>query len=231
MNQALNIEASKGGDLSLVDLIVYFAFSLLGLSLLVYNGLDNKKRVVTYVSYDQYRVAEASIADNIPLENLVMRESAPIDPVRAPTLDLPVKSMSEITAWASNVAVGLFSVDFMNYFQQVSEMRPFFTESGWAAMNTAMRDSGWVSSLIESKLRCTSVLSGPPIVVNHGIRGDAYAWVINFPLLVTYESASERRKETRVFTLAVKRIAADFDKGQAGIAIDSFITSAESGLL
>ena len=46
-----------------------------------------------------------------------MRENAPVDPVRAPTLALPVKSMSEITAWAANVAVGLFSVDFMNYFQ------------------------------------------------------------------------------------------------------------------
>ena len=57
MIQTVNIKTSKGDDLSLVDLIAYFAIALLVMSIIVYNGVDNQKRVITYVSYDQYRVA------------------------------------------------------------------------------------------------------------------------------------------------------------------------------
>ena len=96
-------------------------------------------------------------------------------------------------------------------------------------MNNALRDSGWAADLVEKKLSVTAVLKGTPIVIRHGVLNGAYSWVINFPLLVSYESASETRKETRAFTLTVKRVDADYGAGQAGIAIDSFVTGIGDG--
>ena len=148
---------------------------------------------------------------------------------KAIPLALPVKSIDEILGWSTQVAVQLFTLDFFKLDAQVDELRPYFTESGWNALILALKGSGWAASVIEKKLSVTSVVSGPPIILKHGILDGAYSWVINFPLLVTYEGASSKRTETRVFTITVRRINADYMSGQAGMAIDSFVTSADGG--
>lgn len=199
----------------MLDLSLWASLGLLVLSGLVYYGTGFETEYnVSVAADDYYRSANGDVV-NVELRNPVSRTDI---------LPLPVKSVSEIVAWTSQVAVQLFTVDFFNIDEQIQTLRPFFTESGWVAMNAALRDSGWVASLVEKKLSVSAVLQGSPSVLRHGVLNGAYSWVINFPLLVTYESASERRKETRVFTLTVRRVAADFASGQAGIAIDSFVT-------
>jgi len=148
---------------------------------------------------------------------------------KAIPLALPVRSIDGILSWGTQVAVQLFTLDFFKLDQQVDDLRPYFTERGWAALIDALKGSGWAASVIDKKLSVTSVVSGPPIVLKHGVLDGAYSWVINFPLLVTYEGASSKRSETRVFTITVKRIQADYMSGQAGMAIDSFVTSADGG--
>ena len=203
------------------DLLLYGAIGLMCINFLVYLGVDVFPQISTNTLNDGYSVSEGASTD---LTNAVMIQDSGPKMSQASTLPLPVKSQSEVTSWAAMVAVQLFSVNFFRYNQQVMEMRPFFTDSGWSAMTNALSSSGWVDTLINSKLSSTAVLSGTPIVTKHGMLDGAYTWVVNFPLLVTYESASETRKEKRVFTLTVKRIEADYEKGQAGIAIDSFRT-------
>jgi intracellular multiplication protein IcmL len=148
---------------------------------------------------------------------------------KAIPLPLPVKSMDEVLSWSTQVAVQLFTVNFFKIDSQIGELRPYFTSSGWDALNSALIGSGWAAGMVEKKLSSTAVVSGPPIVVRHGVLDGSYSWVINFPLLVTYEGASEKRSEDRVFTVTVRRINADYASGQAGMAIDSFVTKASGG--
>jgi|AntRauTorckE5430_2_1112549.scaffolds.fasta_scaffold00008_26 intracellular multiplication protein IcmL len=206
---------SKAGIMQMLDGALWASLALLAFSVLLYFGSGFKQEYLVSVVKDNYYRTEVGDVITVHSKN-------PIN--RTDMLELPVKSVSEIVDWASQVAVQLFTVDFFNIDSQINELRPFFTEPGWVAMNAALRDSGWVASLVEKKLSVSAVLKGSPSVLRHGMVNGAYAWVINFPLLVTYESASEQRKETRVFTLTVTRVDADYSKGQAGIAIDSFVT-------
>lgn len=200
----------------LLDVGLWTSFSLLLMSTVLYFSVDQGQQFLVSIVKDNYYRSDNG--DVVSVEN---RE--PI--ARTDVLELPVKSVSEITAWSSQVAVQLFTVDFFNIDAQISKLRPFFTKPGWEAVTEALRSSGWAASLKEKKLSASAVLQGPPSVLTHGVENGSYRWVINFPLLVTYESASEQRKETRIFTLTVRRVDADFGAGQAGIAIDSFITS------
>lgn len=136
-------------------------------------------------------------------------------------LPLPVKSIDEVAQWSARVAVQLFSVDFFAYEKHFSEMKGFFTDSGWSSMQEAIYGSGWLGSLIDKKLTSSAVLTGTPIVLKHGVLNGFYTWVFNFPVLLTYESASQKVQERRVFTVTVRRVPSDFSKGQAGIAIES----------
>lgn len=146
-------------------------------------------------------------------------------PVPTAAMSLPAKSVDDILTWSTMVAVQLFTLDFFKAEQQINGAKSYFTDEGWVALNSALKGSGWLSSVIQNKLSVTSVLKESAIVLKHGVLNGAYSWVINFPLLVSYESASESRVETRIVTLTVRRIDADYERGQAGIAIDSFVTN------
>lgn len=202
------------GTMQFLDAALWASLLLMLFSLAAYFGADYERGLLISVVKDDYSMVNGEPA-NIQVRNQITRTEI---------LDLPVKSVSEIVDWASQVAVQLFTVDFFNIDSQINELRPYFTKSGWIAMNEALRESGWVDSMKEKKLSVSAVLQGPASVLRHGVVNGSYAWVVHFPLLVTYESASENRQETRVFTLMVTRVDADYAAGQAGIAIDSFVT-------
>lgn len=194
---------------------------LLMLSALCYYGVGFESAYNVAVVKDNYYRSEAG---NI----LPVKIKDPV--VETDILELPVKSVSEVVAWASQVGVQLFTVDFFNIDDQINSLREYFTPDGWRAMDEALRRSGWAASLVEKKLSTTAVLQGPPIVVRHGVLNGSYSWVVNFPVLVSYESASEVRKETRFIALTVRRVDADYSSGQAGIAISSFVADVGSAI-
>ncbi len=139
-------------------------------------------------------------------------------------LEVPVKSMIEVGEWAARVCTDLFTVDFFSYEGHFANMKNFFTDKGWESISEALYQSGWLNELIEKKLTASAVLVGTPVILNHGPLGGYYNWTFEFPLLVSYESASERGvKERRALQVQVRRIPTDFSQGQvkAGIAIES----------
>lgn len=182
---------------------------------------DAASLVTPSVVKDNYRVLPDGEPEFVDLEGRQIEQAIP--------LPLPAKTVNDIVAWTTMVGVQVFTLDFFQAEKQLQKSRPYFTKEGWDAMMTALNESGWLSSVKEKKLSVTSVLKEPASVLKHGVLDDAYTWVIHFPLLVSYESPSESRVETRTFTLRVKRIKADFSSGQAGIAIDSFVSAAEAG--
>ena len=169
----------------------------------------------------------ATIADNYYINDVEGPIVANVSqkPIPTAAMSLPAKSVDDILDWSTMVAVQLFTLDFFKADQQINSAKPYFTDNGWRALTGALKGSGWLSSVMEKKLSVTSVLKDSAIVLKHGVLNGAYSWVINFPLLVSYESSSESKVETRVVTLTVRRIDADYARGQAGIAIDSFVTN------
>jgi intracellular multiplication protein IcmL len=216
-----------GNALFFLDVSVLAAVSLLAFGLFFYaksgtyvsNILDVSGTVKTMIVKDDYYVSEKTGPVLVNVK----------DPIQATIpLSLPVKSINDIVAWTTMVAVQLFTIDFFQVDAQLNQMKPYFTNDGWEALQAALKGSGWMASVVGKKLSVTSVLNGAPTILKHGVLNGAYSWVINFPLLVSYEGASESRVERRVFTLTVRRISADFSSGQAGIAIDSFVTTTGS---
>src|SRR3989344_138981 len=140
---------------------------------------------------------------------------------------IPMHSLSEpmvttnfLLEWASLAVRAAYNLDFVNYQTQLSQARTYFTDQGWSAFMAALNASGILSTIQNQKLQATAVGTGSPIVLQREIISGRFSWVVQLPLLVTYVSASETRKQQLVITLTIMRVST-LDTAQ-GILINDF---------
>jgi intracellular multiplication protein IcmL len=112
---------------------------------------------------------------------------------------IPIVSMKEpnlsdaaLLQWTTQAVVRAFSYNYVNYREALQSLRDDFTELGWKHFTTELNDSNNLSSVIHKKLIVSAVPTGVPVIVEQGVRKGVYVWKVQFPLLVTYESPSER---------------------------------------
>lgn len=144
-----------------------------------------------------------------------------IVPIQA--LSEPTVTSNYIMQWAALAVRAAYNLDFVNYQTQLQGAAPYFTADGWNAFNNALTGAGVLGSLQTNKLIMSAVVSESPIVLDRAIIGGRYTWHVQVPLLVTYSSASENKKQTIIVTLTIMRVSS-LDTPQ-GIQINNFSES------
>lgn len=125
-----------------------------------------------------------------------------------------------ILRWASKAATLGYSFDFVNYRKQMDEVRPYFTDHGWADYQSSL--SGPLSSIVQKQLIVTSVVNGTPVISNQGpLPGIDYAWRVQIPFLVTYQSSSSSTQQKYYVILTIVRVPTSTNP--QGIGIDQFV--------
>lgn len=135
--------------------------------------------------------------------------------------DLPNLLPETILNWAMKAATIAYTYDFNNYNVQLTTARPYFTQAGWDGYQQSV--SGLIDTVTKNKLFVNGVVAGAPVISNEGPLGDAeYAWEVQIPFLVAYQSASEVPYQRNYFVvLTIVRVPTS-DNPQA-IGIDQFI--------
>lgn len=150
--------------------------------------------------------------------------------IRLTSLSTPALSQAELVQWASRVAVAAYNYDFVNYRTNFNKLRDDFTASGFNQFTTALRVSGGIEKVLDEKLRVTAVATGAAIIVDQGIVGGHYAWKIQVPVLVTYESASgETERRPVIIELIITRVSTL--ETPKGIAVTHFFTRNTAGTM
>jgi intracellular multiplication protein IcmL len=122
-------------------------------------------------------------------------------------LDKPNQADSAILQWANQAAIATFTYNFVNYQNELQSASRYFTRSGWGQFLTALRNSGNLDMVKSKKLIVSAVATRAPVILQKGPLGGRYAWRIQMPILVTYQSASEFRQQNNVVTILVKRVS------------------------
>lgn len=144
-------------------------------------------------------------------------------------LNSPYQSDAAVLQWASTAAVEAFSYDFVNYRAKLQSLSGNFTKEGWQQFMSALSDSNNLAAVRAKKLIVSSVVKRAPVILEKGILPgtNRYAWKIELPLLVSYQSASEFEQNERVILLTVNRVSTlNFPRG---IGISQFIVKQELG--
>jgi len=133
-------------------------------------------------------------------------------------LDQPNLSPNTLVQWATQASTAAYTFNFVNYREAFQYARGFFTTEGYNNFIKALSDSRNLEAVKEKKLVVSSVPTGVPVIVNEGKIGDRYAWQVEMPMLISYQSATEViRQDIKLSLLVVRVPTLDSPRG-VGIA-------------
>lgn len=136
------------------------------------------------------------------------------------SLSMPVVTNHYIIQWAENAARKAYSLNFVDYQQQLQAASRYFTPQGWRAFQAALKTSGLMKNVLANKLTMSAIVYKPPVIVTRLVINGRFTWRIQVPLLITYTSASGQTKRSFVVTMDVMRMPViEIAKG---IAINNF---------
>lgn len=142
-------------------------------------------------------------------------------------LNAPNQSDSAILQWANQAAIATFSYNFVNYRSELVAASGFFTAEGWDQFISALGASNNLEAVKAKKLVVSAVATSAPVILQKGVLNGRYAWRIQMPILVTYQSASEFSQQTLNVTMLVTRV--DTLNSPRGIGIAQFVSAPATG--
>jgi len=136
-------------------------------------------------------------------------------------LNEPNQSDSAVLQWANQAAIAAFTYNFVNYRSELQASSGFFTAEGWTQFLNALQDSNNLEAVKAKKLIVSAVATRAPIILQKGMLGGRYAWRVQMPILVTYQSASEFTQQSSVVTMLITRVSTL--NSPRGIGIAQFV--------
>jgi intracellular multiplication protein IcmL len=136
-------------------------------------------------------------------------------------LTQPNVSPAALLQWANTAVIAVNAYDFFNYRDALQKASEYFTTEGWQAYLSQLKASRNLNTVLEKKLVVSAVATQAPVIIREGILDGAYAWTVQIPIIVTYQSASEYNQQSLIVTLIIKRISTLTNLN--GIGISSYI--------
>jgi len=142
-------------------------------------------------------------------------------------LNEPNQSDSAVLQWANQAAIAAFTYNFVNYRTELQASSGFFTADGWDQFLNALQQSNNLDAVKAKKLIVSAVATRAPIILQKGLLNGTYAWRVQMPILVTYQSASEFSQQNNVVTMLITRVSTL--NSPRGIGISQFVVGPASG--
>lgn len=147
----------------------------------------------------------------------------PLVPLVEPNL-----SDAVLLQWATSAAVSAFSYNHGNYREAIQNLRDNFTESGWKNFIEALNSSNNLTAVREKRLLVSAVPTGVPVITEQGLMAGRYAWRVQLPLLVRYESSSDTSLQSVILTVLIVRIPTL--QSVKGVGISQFVVAGSGNL-
>lgn len=125
----------------------------------------------------------------------------PMVPLNQPNLSTPA-----IMSWVAQATTEVMTFGFNDYRRRLQEASRNFTRTGWESFTQALQKSGIVEMMEVNRQVVTAAPSGAPILQSEGLVAGRYQWVIQIPLVVTYQSGNKQRSDSLLVTVVVVRV-------------------------
>ncbi len=144
--------------------------------------------------------------------------------IKLAPLSAPNLATEALLSWASQSATAAFTYNFVDYKAALERNRINFTTRGYQNFLKALQDAKTLDSIAEKKLVVSAVPTGTPVILQEGLVGEYYAWRLQLPMLISYQSASDTFKQNVVITMLVTRVPTL--ESEKGVGISQFIVTA-----
>lgn len=147
--------------------------------------------------------------------------------IRLRALSSPNLTTEALLQWASEAATTVYTLNFNNYQEVIKKARIYFTPAGYENFKDAINAAGFLGTIVQKRLVVSAVVTDTPVVLKEALLETGYyAWQVQFPMLLTYQSAGEQIRSNIVLTLLITRVAPS--ESVTGIGIASFVVTEAS---
>jgi len=136
----------------------------------------------------------------------------------------PFVSNADLLQWVSEVVPALFSVDFLNYDDQVAAQMKNFTANGWRVYQNQLKNFAPKDTMSSDRTFISARPTDAPAIINRGILSGRYAWVMTVPLDIQYVNLLKAKQEKKI-TFQVMVVRVPTEKNLVGIAIDDIVVA------
>ena len=122
-------------------------------------------------------------------------------------LDRPHQTAAEVSNFAVQAVTSSLTYDFANYRADFNNSLPYFTKpAGWNQFADAVQASQMLE-LVQTRRLNTTAVANNAVIVREGVNSSGvYEWIVEIPLRVTYQSASEVTGQNFLITVNIERL-------------------------
>ncbi|MBA3535072.1 MAG: DotI/IcmL/TraM family protein, partial [Tatlockia sp.] len=106
-----------------------------------------------------------------------------------------------VKKWAEKAAEQSFEFDFKTIDNQISKLKPCYTDQGWQGFNDALEKSGNLNAIKSQQLTVSSMVNGESKVTD--IKENQ--WKVTIPMQVVYQNDKEKLTQPLTIDLVVGR--------------------------
>lgn len=133
-------------------------------------------------------------------------------------LSQPNLSNPALMSWVAQAATETMTFGFSDYRRRLQESSRNFTRRGWESFTGALQGARIIESIEANSQVISAAPRGAPVIDREGIVNGQYQWIVQIPMVLSYQSGSQTRSESWMVTLSVVRVPRLESPNGVGIA-------------
>jgi intracellular multiplication protein IcmL len=125
----------------------------------------------------------------------------PMVPLNEPNLSTPA-----LMSWVAQASTEVMTFGFNDYRRRLQEASRNFTRRGWESFTQALQQARIIEMVEANQQVVTAAPRGAPILESEGLVAGRYQWVIQLPLVLTYQSGARTQSNSLIVTVVVVRV-------------------------
>jgi intracellular multiplication protein IcmL len=127
--------------------------------------------------------------------------------IRMVALDEPNMNDAALVSWAARAASDVMTFGFHDYQRRLQESSAYFTRRGWQNFTEALDRSRVIEGIQQSQRIVTAAPKSAPVIEQQGLVDGVYRWVVDLPLIVTYQAGTSTQSDTISVQLVIVRVS------------------------
>ncbi len=125
----------------------------------------------------------------------------PMVPLNEPNLSTPA-----LMSWVAQASTEVMTFSFNDYRRRLQEASRNFTRRGWESFTAALQQSRIIEMVEANQQVVTAAPSGAPLLNSEGLVAGRYQWVVQLPMVLTYQSGTKTKSDRLLVTVVVVRV-------------------------
>lgn len=122
-------------------------------------------------------------------------------------LNEPNLSTPALMSWVAQAATEVMTFGFNDYRRRLQESSRNFTRRGWESFTKALQQSRIIEMVEANQQVVTAAPRGAPVLDREGVVQGRYQWIVQLPMVLTYQSGAQKRSDSLMVTIVVVRVS------------------------